>query len=204
MSVRLWLRALCGPLLLWLVVSLLVLGATIIQHMHLKAVRQQSMQLRHQLVRQQAALEHARQDAQTYAVYQQHAEHWLDIGLRTSSDADSWRQTMYHLQQSSALPHVRYILQRTVNDAQQWPGTTPPALLPLQITPVELFLSTTHEDDALHWLQQLQARYAEALIVRMCEWALSEKQLTVEAHCLLHWIHLPFALPTGHTTDEEM
>ncbi len=204
MSVRLWLLALRGPLLLWLVASLLVLGATVFQHMHLTAIRQQSVQLRHQLAGQQATLEHARLDAQTYAFYQQHAKHWLDIGLRTPSDADSWRQTMYRLQQSSALPHVRYILQRTVNDAQQWPGTTPPALLPLQVTPVEMFLSTTHEDDALQWLQQLQARYAEALMVRMCEWTLSEKQHTIEAHCLLHWMHLPFTFPAGQMTDDEM
>lgn len=195
-----YLLALAWPLAIWLLVTVLGAACNLFALQHLQASRQHVLQGHARIVQQQAHTRQALQQAQVHRLYQQHASHWQEIGLSDPANPDAWRDAIYHMQQSSGLPHVRYVLKSTQLDASKdWPTSHLPAPLALQTTPVALFISGEHEGAALQWLQQLHTHYAEALIIRRCEWVVSEDQQTIEAQCLLHWIHLPFALhEAGH------
>lgn len=195
-----YLRALGWPLAVWLLVTMLGVAGNLVALQRLQAIRQQLLQGHAHILQQQTRSRESLQHAEVYRLYQLHARHWRDIGLSKPTDPAAWRDVIYHMQQSAALPHVRYVLKSTLHDASQhWPASHLPAPLGLQITPVELSISGTHEGDALQWLQQLHTHYAEALMVRACEWIVSEDPQTIEAQCLLHWVHLPFALhEKGH------
>ncbi len=191
-----YLRALGWPLAMWLLVTMLGVAGNLVALQRLQASKQQLLQRHAQLLQQQARTRQALQHAQVHRLYQQHARHWREIGLSKPADPEAWRDAIYQIQQSSELPHVRYVLKSTLHDASQhWPASHLPASLGLQITPVELSISGTHEGDTLQWLQQLHTHYAEALIVRACEWVVAEDQQAIEATCLLHWMHLPFDVP---------
>lgn len=59
------------------------------------------------------------------------------------------------------------------------------------VTPMKLRWSVSNESDVLDWLQQLKRSYAGSMLIRSCQWEVSDMAETIAAECELSWFDFP-------------
>ena len=195
MTSRDYWMALRGYLSIWLLINILGLGLLGFYFFSQAEVNDQHILLRQQLasIQQSASLYASYQ--QDVAFFQSRHLHWQQQDMAQSASARRWISTWPTLQQQGKLPHMQYEIQPAVtcdhqNCSHFWPAEMPPGLSMI-VTPIKLRWSVSNESDVLDWLQQLKRSYAGSMLIRSCQWEVSDMAETIAAECELYWFDFP-------------
>lgn len=194
-------QALRWHLLAWVLIILSGSVATGIYLFHYSTLENELLQVQQQLRTEQQKITQESAYQKDIGFFLSHKDLWRQLGLDSAADPSLWIDDWHVLQLQSQLPHMQYDIQPST----ACEGLTCHQFLPvanvngasMTITPVNMRWSVRHESDILNWLQLLQHKYAGMLLVRGCQWSVTESAALIDAHCELQWFNFPGSFPVS-------